>query len=175
MKYLFRTWAHPPTAPGASRSEVSVFFSRARRFFLHSGFHPIPRTLRARLASSWGSASREQSATRLPLAGVRRPSSPGTAAAGLPPGCCHQTTLHRRFPVRVLHVASPDVAGKRHVVSLFVWRKEVFEGCCTYYRIPFIITVLLSIAIFFPSFLATSIECRKVSYPSWQLNTYFQF
>ena len=104
MKYLFRTRAHPPTAPGASRSEVSVFFSHARRFFLHSGFHPVPRTLRARLASSWGSASREQSATRLPLAGVRDPSVESwnrcrrAAARLLPPDYAPQTVSSARTP-----------------------------------------------------------------------------
>ena len=56
----------------------------------------------------------DQAAPRRSPRPVRRVLEP------LPPGCCHQTTLHRRFPVRVLHVASPDVAGKRHVVSLFV-------------------------------------------------------
>ena len=95
--------AHPPRLALAD-PRWAFFFSRARRFFLHSGFHPVPRTLRARLASSWGSASREQSATRLPLAGVRDPSVESwnrcrrAAARLLPPDYAPQTVSSARTP-----------------------------------------------------------------------------
>ena len=138
--------AHPPRLALADPRWAFFFITRTP-VFLALRFSSRPahatRTSSEQLRFCVSRAVCDQAAPRRSPRPVRRVLEP------LPPGCCHQTTLHRRFPVRVLHVASPDVAGKRHVVSLFVWRKEVFEGCCTYYRIPFIITVLLSIAIFF--------------------------
>ena len=110
MKYLFRTRAHPPTAPGASRSEVSVFFFTRTPVFLALKFSPRPahatRTSSEQLRFCVSRAVCDQAAPRRSPRPVRRVLEP------LPPGCrqaaatrlrstdgfqCAYSTLHHRM------------------------------------------------------------------------------